>query len=130
METIQTSVHHPFAEVRDQTIHPYTDLLLHDMGDGLADNLGEGEASGREWRTTPLWGLGLSACVTGGVVNPTGREGDEVCSPNHAYLHDGRARSIDEAIRWHGGEGQASNSAYQALSTDQRDALLEFLNAL
>ena len=130
IETIQTSSNHPFAEVRDQTIHPYTDLLLHDMGDGLADNLGEGNASGREWRTTPLWGLGLSACVTGGVVNPTGREGDEVCDPKHAYLHDGRARTIEEAILWHGGEGQSSNNAYQSLSNRQKQDLISFLNAL
>ena len=129
-ETFQTSENHPFAEVRDQTIHPYTDLLLHDMGDGLADNLGEGNASGREWRTTPLWGLGLSACVTGGVTNPTGREGDEVCTPHHAYLHDGRARTIDEAIRWHGGESQASNDAYQDLNNAERQDLLRFLEAL
>ena len=130
IETMQTSEYHPFAEVRDQTIHPYTDLLLHDMGPGLADNLGEGDASGREWRTTPLWGLGLSACVTGGVINPTGNQGDEICAPEHAYLHDGRARTIDEAIRWHGGEGQASNNAYQALSDAQKQDLLNFLEAL
>lgn len=129
-ETVQTSAYHPFAEVRNQTIHPYTDLLLHDMGPGLADNLGEGDASGSEWRTAPLWGLGLSACVTGGVENPTGNQGDEVCTPHHAYLHDGRARTIDEAIRWHGGEGQASNNAYQALSESRKNALLEFLRAL
>lgn len=128
--TMQTSAFHPLAEVRDQTIHPYSDLLLHDMGDGLADNLGEGVASGREWRTTPLWGLGLAACVTGGVVNPTGAEGDEVCTPHHAYLHDGRARSIDEAIRWHGGESQASNDEYQALPDTQQQLLLEFLKSL
>ena len=129
-ETMQTSAFHPLAEVRDQTIHPYSDLLLHDMGDGLADSLGEGIASGREWRTTPLWGLGLAACVTGGVTNPTGREGDEVCTPHHAYLHDGRARSIDEAIRWHGGEGQSSNDRYQDLSKAQQQMVLDFLTSL
>ena len=129
-ETFQTSTFHPLTEVRDQTIHPYTDMLLHDMGDGLADTLAEGDASGREWRTTPLWGLGLSACVTGGVTNPTGNEGDEICTPHHAYLHDGRARSIEEAILWHGGEGQASNDAYQALSNEEKEDVLKFLESL
>lgn len=127
---LQTSQHHPLAELRDQTIHPYTDLLLHDMGPGLADNLGEGMATGAEWRTTPLWGLGLSACVTGGVVNPQGGQGNEVCTPVHSYLHDGRARSIEEAILWHGGEGQASNNAYQALSHSQKQDVLRFLESL
>ena len=129
-ETFQTSAFHPLAEVRNQTIHPYSDLLLHDMGDGLADNLGEGLASGREWRTTPLWGLGLAACVTGGVTNPSGQEGGEICTPHHAYLHDGRARTIDEAIRWHGGEGELSRQSYEALSTSDRNRLLEFLRSL
>lgn len=129
-KTFQTSAYHPLAELRLQTIHPYTDMLLHDMGDGLADTLGEGLASGREWRTTPLWGLGLAACVTGGVSNPTGKEGDEICTPEHAYLHDGRARTIDEAIRWHGGESQQATDAYNALSSDEKAAVLAFLNSL
>jgi len=128
--TLQTSKHHPLAELRDQTIHPYTDLLLHDMGPGLADNLGEGQASGSEWRTAPLWGLGLSACVTGGVVNPMGGQGNEVCSPVHSYLHDGRARTIEEAILWHGGEGQASKDRYQALGGSQKQDVLRFLESL
>jgi len=132
-ESFQTSKFHPLAEVRDQTIHPYSDMLLHYMGEGLADNLGEGLASGGEWRTTPLWGLGLSACVTGGVTNPTGREGGEICTPDHAYLHDGRARSIEEAILWHGiegSEGQASTDAYKALSEENQQAVLRFLESL
>ena len=134
-ESHQTSSFHPLAELRDQTIYPYTDLLLHDMGPGLADNLGEGNASGAEWRTAPLWGLGLSACVTGGVAggrgwDAFGLDGYEYCTPQHSYLHDGRARSIDEAIRWHGGEGQASNDNYQALPDNERNALLAFLNSL
>lgn len=128
--TLQTSQYHPLAEVRNQTIHPYSDLLLHDMGDGLADNLGEGQASGREWRTTPLWGLGQSACVTGGVINPSGAEGGEICTPHHAYLHDGRARSIEEAILWHGGESENSKNQYVALSSSQKQAVLKFLEAL
>ena len=130
VKEFQTSENYPFAEARNQTIHPYTDLLLHDMGEGLADNLGEGNASGREWRTTPLWGLGLSACVTGGVTNPTGNQGDEVCTPEHAYLHDGRAQTIEEAILWHGGEGQRSNDAFQNLNNAQKQDLLRFLESL
>lgn len=124
---MQTSKFHPFAELRDQRIHPYTDLLLHDMGPGLADTLGEGDASGAEWRTTPLWGLGLSACVTGGVE---GEHQRQVCKPHPSYLHDGRARSIAEAILWHGGEGQASKDAYVALPAQDKAALLEFLESL
>ncbi|WP_308365544.1 MULTISPECIES: di-heme oxidoredictase family protein [unclassified Microbulbifer] len=128
--THQTSEYHPLAELRNQTIHPYTDLLLHDMGPGLADNLGEGEASGAEWRTPPLWGLGLSACVTGGVENPIGGQGNEICTPEHSYLHDGRARSIEEAILWHGGEGQVANDGYQSLSASEKQDLLNFLGSL
>jgi CxxC motif-containing protein (DUF1111 family) len=125
-----TSANHPFAELRSQNIQPFTDLLLHDMGAGLADNLGEGLATGSEWRTAPLWGLGLSACVTGGVINPTGGQGNEVCDAEPSYLHDGRARSIEEAILWHGGEGQASKVAYEALSSGDKAAVLSFLNSL
>jgi CxxC motif-containing protein (DUF1111 family) len=110
----ETSAFHPHAELRAQTIHPYTDLLLHDMGDGLADSLGEGEASGAEWRTPPLWGIGLGAGVSEGA----------------AYLHDGRARTLDEAIRWHGGEGATAQQAYLSLTTAQRSAILAFLNSL
>ncbi|WDE09838.1 di-heme oxidoredictase family protein [Thalassomonas haliotis] len=135
VESFQTSEFHPLAELRSQTIYPYTDLLLHDMGPGLADNLGEGEASGSEWRTAPLWGLGLSACVTGGVTGEPGGvafglDGNETCTPAHGYLHDGRARSIDEAIRWHGGESEAAALAYQNLSADDRAALLKFVGSL
>lgn len=122
-----TSKYHPFAELRNQVIHPYSDLLLHDMGPGLADTLGEREATGAEWRTTPLWGLGLSACVTGGVEGPFQ---DQVCTPHHSYLHDGRARTIEEAILWHGGEGQASKAAYVALPAADKAALLAFLESL
>lgn len=130
IDTMQTSAYHPLTELRDQTIHPYTDLLLHDMGDGLADTLGEGLASGREWRTAPLWGLGLSACVTGGVVNPIGGQGNEICTPVHSYLHDGRARTISEAILWHGGEGEAAKNKYKQLSANDKEYLLSFLNSL
>src|SRR5262245_34366837 len=97
------------------------------MGPGLADSLGEGEASGAEWRTTPLWGIGLSACGTGGVEGPVQNQS---CTPHYAYLHDGRARSIDEAIRWHGGEAQAAKDGYVGASESVRSALIKFLESL
>ncbi|MGD9671400.1 MAG: di-heme oxidoredictase family protein [Hyphomicrobiaceae bacterium] len=98
----------------NQTIWPYTDLLLHDMGDGLADNRPEGVASGQEWRTAPLWGIGLTETVSG-----------------HTYfLHDGRARNVEEAILWHGGEADRARTAYAALSKTEREALLAFVNSL
>ncbi|MEM7177548.1 MAG: di-heme oxidoredictase family protein, partial [Pseudomonadota bacterium] len=97
-----------------QLIWPYTDLLLHDMGDGLADGRPEGRASGREWRTPPLWGIGLTKAVSG-----------------HTYfLHDGRARSLLEAVLWHGGEAQASTDAVIAMPPDDRAALIRFLESL
>ena len=97
-----------------QLIWPYTDLLLHDMGEGLADHRPEGMADGREWRTPPLWGIGLTETVNG-----------------HTYfLHDGRARSLTEAILWHGGEAQAARDAFTAMSKADRDAMLAFLNSL
>lgn len=97
-----------------QTIHPYTDLLVHDMGPGLADGRPDFLASGTEWRTAPLWGLGL--------VN--------VVSPDAGFLHDGRARTAEEAILWHGGEATAAQAAYTALAKSDRDALLAFLASL
>ena len=97
-----------------QKIWPYTDLLLHDMGDGLADNRPEGRANGREWRTAPLWGIGMTEQVSG-----------------HTYfLHDGRARNIEEAILWHGGEAQESRDAFAAMSRNARQALIAFVNSL
>ncbi len=109
-----TSAHYPMAELRNQTIRPYTDLLLHDMGPGLADNLGEDGAGGSEWRTPPLWGIGLTAGVSGG----------------EAYLHDGRARTLEEAILWHGGEAEASKEAFRTMPAADRAALIEFLRSL
>jgi CxxC motif-containing protein (DUF1111 family) len=107
------------------------------MGPGLADNLGEGSASGSEWRTAPLWSVGLSPCVTGGVTGPDntdglpyGVDGHKVCVPNANYLHDGRARTIDEAIRWHGGEGLKAEQKYEALSAADKAALVKFVNSL
>ena len=135
VDTFTTSEFHPFAELRNQTIHPYTDLLLHDMGPGLADTLGEGEASGSEWRTAPLWGLGLSACVTGGMEGPRGwdafgLDGYQRCTPEHSYLHDGRARTIEEAILWHGGEAEAAKEAFELLDGIDRADILKFLESL
>jgi CxxC motif-containing protein (DUF1111 family) len=97
-----------------QLIWPYTDLLLHDMGEGLADNRPEGEASGSEWRTAPLWGIGLTETVNGHTL----------------FLHDGRARNITEAILWHGGEGQASRDKFANLSKKDRERLIAFVNSL
>ena len=102
-----------------QTIHPYSDFLLHDMGSeimgvGLNDNYVSGLARGNEWRTTPLWGIGLQQKVNG-----------------HTYfLHDGRARNLVEAILWHGGEGEASKNLFRQMSKADRDALIRFLNSL
>ena len=110
-----TSAFHPMTEVRSQTIHPYTDLLLHDMGPELADNMGEGIATGSEWRTSPLWNIGHTA-----GVNQTGE----------AYLHDGRARNLEEAILWHGGEGEASKEAFRTMAAADRAALIAFLKSL
>ena len=109
-----TSAFHPFAELRSLTIRPYTDLLLHDMGAELADNLGEHQATGAEWRTAPLWGIGLTRGVSGG----------------EAYLHDGRARNLEEAILWHGGEGKQARQAFQQMPLGDRNALISFLNSL
>jgi CxxC motif-containing protein (DUF1111 family) len=97
-----------------QLIWPYTDLLLHDMGDGLADNRPEARATGREWRTAPLWGIGMTRAVSG----------------HTRFLHDGRARSLLEAILWHGGEAQGSREAVIALPAADRTALIAFLESL
>jgi CxxC motif-containing protein (DUF1111 family) len=112
--TLVTSPYHPKAELRNQTIHPYTDLLLHDMGPDLADNLPEGDASGAEWRTAPLWNIGYTEGVSGG----------------EAYLHDGRARTLKEAIQWHGGEGAKAAANFKAMSAGDSDALIKFLKSL
>lgn len=102
------------AEQSGQLIWPYTDLLLHDMGEGLADGRPEGEATGREWRTAPLWGIGLTPVVNG----------------HSHYLHDGRARNLLEAILWHGGEAQRHRDAVTRLSQSERDALIRFVASL
>ncbi|HKP61460.1 MAG TPA: di-heme oxidoredictase family protein [Polyangiales bacterium] len=101
-------------ELSDQEIHPYTDLLLHDMGEGLADQRPVFAASGQEWRTPPLWGLGLVEKVNG----------------HREFLHDGRARGVQEAVLWHAGEAVAAKRAFMALSRAQRAAVCAFVESL
>lgn len=105
---------HDIPALAHQTIHPYTDLLLHDLGPGLADGRPDFEASGNEWRTPPLWGLGLAQTVL----------------PYSGYLHDGRARTLEEAILWHGGEAEQAKEAFRAMAADDRAALIRFLRSL
>ena len=105
---------HTFKEVSEQDIWPYTDLLLHDMGDGLADNRPVFDASGREWKTPPLWGIGLVESVN-----------------NHTrFLHDGRARSLTEAILWHGGEALSAQEQFTSLSQEERENIISFVKSL
>lgn len=106
--------HHKFVELRYQPIKPFTDLLLHDMGPGLADTYIEGRATGSEWRTAPLWGLGSAAAI----------------NPNVRYLHDGRAATLEEAILWHGGQGNAAKQRFEGMVQSDRNALVEFLKSL
>jgi len=103
-----------FPEVSGQTIRPFTDLLLHDMGEALADGRPDFLATGREWRTPPLWGIGLVAIV----------------NEHTNFLHDGRARNLTEAILWHGGEAETSRESFRSMSRDERAALLRFLESL
>jgi CxxC motif-containing protein (DUF1111 family) len=110
-----TTGYSPVAALSYQTINPFTDLLVHDMGPGLDDGYTEGTAKTSEWRTAPLWGLGLGPNVQGG---------------NTYLLHDGRARSIEEAIQMHGGEAAASSSRFSKLSQSDKDALVSFLKSL
>ena len=101
-------------ELANQLIRPYTDLLLHDMGEGLADDRAEFEAKGREWRTPPLWGIGLTQAVSG----------------HTQFLHDGRARNLLEAILWHGGEAEKARQIVLGYDQNERTALLSFLESL
>lgn len=114
VSTLFTGVLAGVPAVSNQRIHPYTDLLLHDMGDALADNRPDFKANGREFRTPPLWGVGLVQAVNG-----------------HTYfLHDGRARNLLEAVLWHGGEAKTVRERFKSLSAADRNALLAFLNSL
>jgi CxxC motif-containing protein (DUF1111 family) len=112
--TIQTGVDVTLAAVSNQRIHPYTDLLLHDMGPGLADNRPDFLATGSEWKTPALWGIGLFA-KTNGIP---------------FYLHDGRARTLEEAILWHSGEAEASKQQFMQLSSSDRTKLIKFIQSL
>ncbi|MCX6130695.1 MAG: c-type cytochrome [Proteobacteria bacterium] len=112
--SLKTGDQHPIEALRNQNFAAYTDLMLHDMGEGLADHRQDFMASGSEWRTSPLWGLGVAATIL----------------PYSAFLHDGRARSLEEAILWHGGESEASQKAFRSLPVDSRDSLIAFLRSL
>jgi CxxC motif-containing protein (DUF1111 family) len=109
-----TTGSHQLTELSNQRIFPYTDLLLHDMGDELADNRTDFRADGKEWRTPPLWGIGLVSVVSG----------------HTNFLHDGRARSLEEAILRHSGEAEQSKEKFKNLKAIERNQLLNFLNSL
>ena len=110
----ETGDTHAVEPLRSQVIFPFTDLLLHDMGPGLADNRPEAQASGSEWRTPPLWGIGLVETVNGHTM----------------FLHDGRARSLEEAILWHGGEARQALMLFMNLTAEERNAIIKFLESL
>lgn len=111
---LRTGEYPPLPQISNRVIRPYTDLLLHDLGEALADGRPDYLAGTREWRTAPLWGIGLGTQVNG----------------NEGYLHDGRARTLSEAILWHGGEAQPSRDRFVAMRRQERDALLAFLRSL
>jgi CxxC motif-containing protein (DUF1111 family) len=111
---VQTGIDLTLSAINNQRIQPFTDLLLHDMGDGLADNRPDFLATGKEWRTTPLWGIGLFAKTNGTPF----------------YLHDGRAKTIEEAILWHDGEAQNARQHFMQLSKQDRLSLLKFIQSL
>lgn len=113
-QQLTTSGTYDLAQARNVVIRPYTDLLLHDMGAGLADGRPDFAANGQEWRTPPLWGIGMIR-----VVNK-----------HTFFLHDGRARNLEEAILWHGGEAQAAQEAFKKLNAKDRTALITFLESL
>jgi len=104
----------PIKALSNQDIAPFTDLMVHDMGDGLADNRQDFEANGREWKTRPLWGIGLT----------------KVINPRAGFLHDGRAATIEEAILWHDGEAKYSKNKFVNLSQADRTRLIQFINSL
>ncbi len=111
---MQTGLDHAVMALNDQKIRPYTDLLLHDMGDGLADQRPDFLANGSEWRTPPLWGIGMVRTVN-----------------DHTFLlHDGRARNFEEAILWHGGEAENVKQRFMQLSKNERGAVVAFLESL
>ena len=103
------------AALSNQTFHPYSDFLLHDMGPLLDDNYPEGSANGFEWRTPPLWGIGLAKDSQGGQM---------------FLLHDGRVNSFEQAISFHGGEAESRRAAFNALSQDEKNKIIKFLESL
>lgn len=105
---------HELKQLSKQVIFPYSDLLLHDMGEGLADLRPVNNANGYEWRTPPLWGIGLT----------------QIVNPKATFLHDGRAKTIEEAILWHDGEAKKSKEGFKKLSKEDRKSLLDFINSL
>jgi CxxC motif-containing protein (DUF1111 family) len=109
-----TTGKHKIIQLSYQNIQPFTDLLLHDMGDDLADNRPDYEANGNEWRTPPLWGIGLV----------------KVVNQHTNFLHDGRARNIEEAILWHGGEAETAKQSFVQLEKPERESLIKFVNSL
>jgi CxxC motif-containing protein (DUF1111 family) len=111
---MKTGEYPALPQLANQVIHPYTDLLLHDMGEDLADGRPDFLAGPRDWRTPPLWGIGLSKTVNGDA----------------SLLHDGRARNLTEAVLWHGGEAAASRDAFVRMPKPEREALLTFLDSL
>jgi CxxC motif-containing protein (DUF1111 family) len=113
-EAVEVGEHPSIAELSFQRIRPYTDLLLHDMGEGLSDERPVFDAEGSEWRTPPLWGIGRVR-----VVND-----------HELFLHDGRARGFEEAILWHGGEAEEAKEAFRGLPAEERQALIRFLESL
>jgi CxxC motif-containing protein (DUF1111 family) len=127
VQNLVTSSTFPVAEMRGIDIQPFTDLLLHDMGEGLADDapVEEGSATGREWRTAPLWGNGTGMHVLSGEIDAFDPVGHT--PPGGVYLHDGRARSISEAVLWHGGEATAMRAAFVALPAAARAQLLAYV---
>ena len=112
--TLITGQNAILKELTNMAFHPYTDLLLHDMGEQLSDHRPEGSANGQEWRTPPLWGIGLMNEISGGL----------------ALLHDGRATTIEEAILWHGGEALSSRQKFADLIKPERDRVIKFINSL
>ena len=114
VSTLRTSDQPKSKIPSNQEFHPYSDLLLHDMGPRLADGLELHHASGNEWRTAPLWGIGLTNIVSG----------------QEHYLHDGRARTINEAILWHGGEALKSRQKYEELTSTERVRLVKYVKSL
>lgn len=105
---------HAIAALANQKIYPYTDMLLHDMGEGLADGRRDFDATGNQWKTRPLWGIGQTLTV----------------NPRAGFLHDGRAKTVEEAILWHGGEGEYSRREFSELPKEERTALLVFIKSL